>query len=198
MRGGLLLVWMAAAALAQPLSQGERDRAMSDLHATRKMFLDAVAGLSEAQWNFKPAADRWSIAEVSEHIALSEDGIFELITKKILATPAAPERKSEVAINDETLQKRIVDRSTKAQAPEFLRPTNRWKTQAELVDHFKRSRDRNIAWVQTTRENLREHFFAHPMFKLLDAYQWVLLLSGHSHRHTLQLNEVKEASGFPR
>src|SRR5947209_6162535 len=59
-----------ATAFAAPLDQGERDRAMSHLHATRKMFLDSVAGLSDTQWNFKPAPERWSVAECAEHIAV--------------------------------------------------------------------------------------------------------------------------------
>src|SRR6202011_1383100 len=58
---------------AEPLTQGERDFAMSSMQATRKLFLDSVAGLSAAQWNFKAAPERWSIAECAEHIALSED-----------------------------------------------------------------------------------------------------------------------------
>ena len=43
------------------MTQEERDFAMSSLHASRKLFLDAIAGLSDAQWKFKPAPDRWSI-----------------------------------------------------------------------------------------------------------------------------------------
>src|SRR6266498_1837330 len=126
----------AAAAQAQPLSQGERDRAMSDLHATRKMFLDSVAGLSDAQWKFKPAPERWSIAEVSEHIAISEDTLFERVTKTILATPADPSKKPEVQGKDEMVLKMVPDRSAKFQAPEALRPTNRWPDRQALIDHF--------------------------------------------------------------
>ena len=52
----VLLLGIALAGLlpAQTLQQGERDRAMSHLHATRKQFLDALANVSEAQWNWKP------------------------------------------------------------------------------------------------------------------------------------------------
>ena len=70
-------------AFAAPLEQGERDRAMSHLHATRKVFLDSIAGLSDAQWNFKPAADRWSIAECAEHIAVSDDSLFDLMRQTL-------------------------------------------------------------------------------------------------------------------
>ena len=68
-----LLLLLPVAGAAQPLTQGERNRAMSELHATRKQFLDAIEGLTPAQWNFKPAGGGWSVAETAEHIAVSED-----------------------------------------------------------------------------------------------------------------------------
>jgi type II secretory pathway pseudopilin PulG len=77
----LLLATLAAPALPQSLTKEERERAMSELHATRKLFLDSLAGLSEAQWNFKPAPEVWSVAECAEHIALSEDRLYELVRR---------------------------------------------------------------------------------------------------------------------
>ena len=192
-----LLVTVAALS-ADSLVQGERDRAMSHLHATRKFFLDSVANLTAAQWNFKAAPDRWSIAECAEHIAVSEDSLFDLVTKKIMVAPpsaSVPTNQKEI---DEPLLKRLVDRSEKAQAPEFLQPKRRWTDMAELVSHFKGSRDRTIAYVQSTPDNLRSHLAPHPAFKQLDAYQWILVIAGHSERHTLQINEVKQQPGYPK
>lgn len=196
--GKRILPFLAAAALwAEPLKQGERDRAMSYLHATRKQFLDSVSGLSKAQWEFKPSPQSWSIAEVSEHIALSEDMLFELVTKKVMAVPGDPAKLEQTKGKDEKIAPALTDRSQKFQAPEMLRPTNRWKTAEELIAHFKQSRDRNIAYIQTTSDDLRGHSMAHPALKELDAYQWLLMLAGHSERHTIQLNEVKKAQGYP-
>ena len=38
---------------------------------------------------------------------------------------------------------------------------------------------------------------AHPAFGNLDAIGRVCFLSGHAERHTLQIEEVKAAPGFP-
>ena len=65
----LLLMIVAAAASAQEVTQAEKDRALQYLESTKKNVLEATKGLSEAQWNFKPAPDRWSVAQVMEHIA---------------------------------------------------------------------------------------------------------------------------------
>lgn len=183
---------------AQVLEQGERDRAMSHLHVTRKMFLDSLEGVTPAQWAWKPSPEVWSVAEVAEHIALSESLIFGLVNKVAAGPAATAEQKAEAKGKDEMILKAMVDRSKKAQAPEPLKPTHKWKTKEELIDAFKKSRDNTIAFVQTTSLDLRNHAAPHPVFKQLDAYQWVLLLSAHSERHTLQLLEVKGMPGFPK
>ncbi len=192
------LMSVAAPAFTQALTKEERERAMSELHATRKQFLDSVAGLSEAQWNFKPSPEVWSVAEAAEHIAVSEDTILKLVNENLMKAPAQPDKKAEVSGKDEMILEKMVDRSHKAQAPEMLRPTHRWATQQALVDHFKESRDRTIAYVEQTQDSLRDHFMEHPAFKLMDGYQWLLLISAHSHRHTLQIEEVKAMPNFPK
>jgi uncharacterized damage-inducible protein DinB len=186
-----------AAAMAAPLEQGERDRAMSHLHATRKVFLDSIAGLSDVQWNFKPSPERWSVAECAEHIAVSEDSIFDLL-KQVMKSPAAPDKQAAAKGKDELIQRAVPDRSVKAQAPEFLQPKRRWPDREVLIAHFKQSRDRNIAYIQTTDDDLRNHFMEHPLLKTIDAYQIMLLISAHCERHTAQINEVKADPNFPK
>jgi len=198
--GRTLLASMLASVslLAQPLTQRERDFAMSHLHATRKMFLGSVAGLSPAQWNFKPAPGVWSVAECAEHLALSEDGLYSLVTEKIMKSPPAPEKRSPSEAKDNQVLKLIAGRETKAQAPQFLQPAKRWATPAAAVEHFKESRDRTIAYVEKSQEDLRAHFAPNPAFDELDAYQWILMIAAHTERHVKQVQEVKAHPDFPR
>src|SRR6266566_4908758 len=51
----LLLMAGATAASAQEVTQVEKDKALQYLETTKKNVLEATKGLSEAQWNFKPA-----------------------------------------------------------------------------------------------------------------------------------------------
>ena len=64
-----------AASSAQELTQAEKEHALQYLESTTRDVLDATKDLSEAQWNFKAAPDRWSVAQVMEHIAAAEDFI---------------------------------------------------------------------------------------------------------------------------
>ncbi len=179
----------------QQLTQADRDIAVRHLAETRQKFLDSIAGLSQEQWAFKPGPDRWSIAEVAEHIAISESTILELIMEKIMKAPAVP--KDAAGPTDQKVIEMVTDRTEKAQAPEMLRPTNKWATREALVGDFNTARERTVAYVKTSTEDMRGHSAPHPVMKMLDGYQWILLLSGHTARHTAQIQEVKSAAGYP-
>ncbi len=189
-------VFVATAAYGQSLAPTDRDRAIKHLEATRKGVLDATKGLSEAQWNFKPAPDRWSVAEVTEHIAASEDFLFGMVTQKVMTAPARPEGDDVKAI-DEMVLARIPDRSVKAQAPEPLKPTNRYGSPEAALKHFVASRTTSLEFLQKTPD-LRAHATDGPLGKKLDAYEWILFISAHSERHTKQINEVKADPNFPK
>lgn len=191
-----LATLMPAAAPAAELTAKDREFAIEHLRDTRKKFLASIDGLSEAQWTFRAAPDRWSIAEVAEHIAISESTILGMVNAKIMNAPA-PEAGAE-RLNDQKLLDALVDRSAKFQAPEMLKPTNRWTTRDALAKDFNAARDKTISYVKETKDDLRAHAAPHPVLKSLDGYQWVLLISGHSARHTAQIEEVKTAPGFPK
>ncbi len=191
----LALTLSVVPASAQPLTQKERDSLVQHLQKTRQAFLDSIAGVSDAQWTFKAGPDRWSIAEVAEHIAVSETTILQLVTDQILKAPPTPANPNPIA--DEKLLALLQDRTSKFQAPEMLKPTNRWATRDALTKDFMAARDKTMTYVKTTTDDLHGHSGPHPVFKMLDGYQWVLLISGHSARHTAQIEEVKTSPGYP-
>ena len=182
----------------QTLSQKEREEGVAELEGSRKAFLDATNGLFEAQWNFKPGPDRWSIAECAEHIGVTEAFILNLITEQALKGPAEPEKRAQVQGKDATIMPMALDRSAKFKAPEVIQPRRRWATSGEITKNVLDNRARTIEFVSTTQEDLRDHFMDHPVFKTLDTYQWILLTSAHMRRHTLQILEVKGDPNFPK
>jgi hypothetical protein len=190
-------VMMGGAALAQPAASASKDRdaAVKYLEDTRRAFLKSIETVSEAQWTFKASPESWSIAEVAEHIGISEETILGMITSQMLAAPAP---KPGQGMSDEKLIAGVTDRSKKAKAPEMLKPVNRWATKEALVKDFNAARDKTIDWVKTTTEDLRAHAAPHPAFGPLDVHQWILLLAGHSARHTAQIEEVKTAPLYPK
>jgi len=182
---------------AQSLSRGERDRALSALHGTRKMLLDIAESVTPAQWNFKPAPEVWSIAEIAEHIALSED-LLAKAAAQALAAPGDPEKLKLAAGKDQTILTQVPVRDQKFKAPESITPKQTFASREALVSAFKASRDRNIAFIRDTGADLRGHSADHPALGPMDAYQWYLLIASHTERHLNQMKEVMANPSYPK
>jgi hypothetical protein len=197
--GALLLGVLSAVAVnAQDVSQTDKDRALAYLESTKKGVVDATKGLSDTQWNFKPAPDRWSIAQVMEHIAAAEDLLRGMTQEQVMKSPAiAPRDAAEVNKIDAGVLAQVPDRSQKRQAPDPLKPTNRFGPPAEAEKHFLESRAATEQFLTTT-PGLRAHAIDSPMGVKLDGYEWVLFIAAHSERHTKQMLEVKADPGFPK
>jgi uncharacterized damage-inducible protein DinB len=201
-----LVLMLALASIAQTatapapttLSSEEREAALKSLQATHDEFLKSIAGLSEKQWRFKAAPDRWSIAEVAEHITISESTFLATLQNQVMTAPADPAKRAEVKGKDEMVLKMVPDRTQKRQAPENLRPTNRWSNRDKLTKAFEANRKATMDYVKTTTGDLRDHFAPHGAPGLLDGYQWILFISAHSERHTKQIGEVKADPSFPK
>ena len=144
----LCLTLLALTSLpAQSLTTQERDRAVKYLKQTQAEVLAATKGLSEAQWNFQPASNRWSVAEVTEHIAAAEDFLMDMVRNQVMKAPGRTNAEDLKALDELVLQK-IPDRTVKAQAPEPLRPTNRYGSPKASLKHFKESRAKTIEFVK--------------------------------------------------
>lgn len=174
----------------------DRAAAVAYLEKTKAGVLDAAQGLSEAQLNFKPAPDRWSVAQVLEHIASAEDMLMGLVQGQVLSAPPRPEGDDIKAI-DQLILTVIPDRSQKRSAPEPLIPNDRFHGAKASSEHFAASRDKTIAFLKDA-QGLRDHAMDSPLGKKLDAYQWILFIGAHSERHTKQMLEVKANPAFPK
>jgi hypothetical protein len=192
LRLGIFLAFSLALS-AQPLTRNERNRAMSELHATRKLVQDAVAGLKEKQLNFKPNEKSWSIAEIVEHLAVVEDGLFAAY-KQVAGGPAVAGAKS--AFKDEDYIKVIRSRDQKVQAPESMAPKKTFPSTPKALEAFNERRLRNIDFVDKTKdEDLRRKIMSGQN---IDAYQIFLLIAAHAERHVSQINELKSNARYPR
>jgi hypothetical protein len=191
----LAAAFFSATANAQTLSQAEKDKALQYLETTKQEVLASVKGLSPAQWNFKSAPDRWSVAECMEHIASAEDFLRGMITEQVMKSPAVPGR--DAAKIDEGIMKMVPDRTVKRQAPEPIKPVNKYGSPEGSEKHFIESRATTEALLKNTPD-LRDHAMAGPAGGPLDGYEWILLISAHSERHTKQIEEVKADPNFPK
>jgi hypothetical protein len=181
---------------AAPISEQDRTALLQDLERSRKMFLSAIADVTtEAQWNYKPAPDRWSVAECAAHIIAAEEYFRQNVAAALKSPPLAAAQQSNAG--DAGIVKMIRDRSQRFQAPAGLEPTGKVTAKAQAIKDFEATRTRTVDYVRTTADPLREHGAGTPP-NVMSAYQLLLMLSGHTERHTAQLLEVKASPGYPR
>jgi hypothetical protein len=178
------------------MTDAERAYLLDQLQQSKKEMLASIQGLTAAQWKFKPAPAVWSVAECAEHIVLAEDFIFTG-SQMALKSPAAPRLEHADADHDHGLVAAVKDRSRKATAPEPITPAGKFDTPDAAMREFTTRRDKTIAYVKSTNDDLRAHAADGPAGKM-DAYQFLLLLAAHSSRHTAQILEVEANANYPK
>ena len=191
-----------AANSAGQLNPTELQQGRLYLQQTRNYVIGATRGLSEAQWKFKPAPERWSIAEIVEHIVVVQDYVLGPVREQLAHSPVSPVARNYQQI-DRLILSAMPDRLTTFQAPEPIQPAARW-THAEALDRLLKNYSRLSEYLESTPD-LRLHIAdSLPMKALskgeytsMDGYQWVLAAAGHAERHTKQILEVKADPDFP-
>lgn len=166
------------------------------LAASAARFVDSFRDLDDRRFRFKPADGGWSIAETAEHVVLSEVGSGKMIGKMV-REPSPPELVAAAAGADERIATGLADRENRRVAPEFVRPTGRWSTPAEIVTAFEESRHRTIEFISTTPIDLDSFAAPHPALGALTAVQWAWFLVFHGDRHVAQIDAIKADPGYP-
>jgi hypothetical protein len=200
--GLLLLPVFALAQTAEQkvvttMSREDRAKIIKLLEDSQKETLAMLKGLSDAQWNYKAAPERWSVGECAEHIWLSESLLFAQV-EKALSNPENPNWAEATKGKDEFVYNVLTNRKGKAQAPEQIKPTG--KTRDEILKGLKESRAKTLKFAKSTEAALKSHTQDHifKVFGTLNAYQWLLYIPAHNLRHNQQIAEVKASPGFPK
>jgi hypothetical protein len=174
----------------------ERQFVTEQLVASEERLLGLVQGLNTAQWEFRENPERWSIAEVVEHLIAFEEFITNAVTNALRGLQQ-PENMISVSAKDPLVLGLAKSRNKKLKAREATSPSGRWVNGAELIAEFRKARARTIAFAAETDCDLRGHFFPHIAFGDLDCYQWLVVLGQHTLRHCLQVQEISSDAGFP-
>jgi hypothetical protein len=187
----------SAAATAPAAAGTDTAALLAHLERTRSIFLAEIAGLSPAQWSWKPAPDRWSVAECAEHITRTERFLREILVEKVKPTADA-ELLAKSNGKADTVLAMITDRTQRFNAPEPVNPSSNAeiRSREEILRDFNFERGRTVQHVSTAGDPTASAG-VHGAFQELDLAGWIYFQSGHTERHTLQIREVKATAGFP-
>ena len=176
----------------------ERTKVINWMDESRKEFLAAIDGVTEEQWKWKPAPERWSVGETAEHIVLAEGALFENVQKAIGSAPN-PAWEEKTKGKTELIERVMAPRLGKAQAPDPIVPTGKL-TQAEVRERFEKQSAEIETFAKETQVELKQYTVEHPFafFNTLNAYQWLIYVPLHTMRHDKQIAEVKATAGYPK
>jgi DinB superfamily len=161
-------------------------------------FNSSISGLSEAQENFRPAPDRWTIAENVEHISIVNNGFLRLTYKLLKQAEADPKpARKDLQLPPLTLKDNGELVHGKFEAPEIVRPKGDVPLAQSITKNQQTIEDLLKLKPRLDPIDLSELNWPHPSLGQLNLYQWLLLLGEHVERHRLQIEGVKLSANFP-
>jgi len=166
----------------------------TDMQDVRAQLLKEAEGLSQAQADWRPAEQEWSVGEILHHLTLAEVGTGKLTSKlfKDAPQPLAPfptDLKSFAPVPTPP--------PGPAKAPEVVYP-ERGHPIERLIADLKAVRERSRQSVERlATADPRGLKWRHFTLGEMDLAQWWLLHVRHETDHLQQLRGVKAARGFP-
>ncbi|GJG85853.1 hypothetical protein tb265_10340 [Gemmatimonadetes bacterium T265] len=169
-----------------------RTRELVEVLTERRVDLRAaVDAVPPGLRDRRPAPDRWSVAEVLEHLAVLEGAVTALLGPAVDEARALGTREADASsVRPRFDAERMRDRSVRVEAAERTRPRGgvdadaAWAAleEARVALLGALARGDGLALGAVTRP--------HPLFGALDIYQWALAVGGHEARHADQIREI--------
>ena len=161
---------------------------LAQLQASRDIFLNSFAGISEEQSHVKPAPDRWSVLDTIEHLTTAESIQLKLISTQRTPRPAdAPNREG-------AFLHMIPNRTHKMESPDGAKPIGRFATLAEAAEQFKTTRAGVIQFLEQYTDDLRasEVKHPHPAAGMVSICEMLVAMAMHAKRHAAQIEEIRK------
>jgi quinol monooxygenase YgiN len=184
----------------------EKEFLINGLQRTRKELINEILNLSEQQWNFKEEHNRWSIAEIVEHL-FAQNESYRIEMRTALNQPPSEQFVQHAKGNDKVFIDYATD-TLKADAG-FLSPIGRFCTKEKAMFAFNRTQDALVQLVSGSTKDFRKHFTFRnfvfdghlsnaEVYNVRDMHQLMLTCISHADRHLNQLRKLKQHPAYPR
>ena len=150
-----------------------------------------VASIEPAKLHILPEGEKWSIANVVEHVSLVEEGMIKICAKLLAkAESSSQPANGSIQTSDEFGQKALEIAKIKLEAPDFVLPTCQ-RSVGESMRRLDESRQ-TLTTLQALFEKFDSngHRFPHPYLGNLSAGEWLTLIGGHKLRHIKQIENL--------
>ncbi len=184
------------AADLEPALAELRTRLAADLEA----MIGAVAELDQAQTDWRPAPDRWSVGEILHHLVLSNRAFARAVRALVTRGRREGAVAAEGARRSWPRLRGIADARVSGPVvhPDMATPAHGLpldQLRGDLIASHRAVTDRLPDLAGLDFASLR---LQHPLGFELNLYQWVDIAGAHERRHLAQVQALLAAPGFPR
>ena len=165
------------------------------LNASRATLRSAVDAVPPERRQTRPEPDRWSVAEVLEHLAIVEHRIAGLLAERLETAKAngLAEEHETSSVLDAFNPSRLLDRTRRFVTGEASKPKAGLSADAAWTE-LQRSRAAVLAVVAAGDGlALGEISHPHPALGTFTMYEWLAFLGAHDARHASQIHEIGAA-----
>jgi hypothetical protein len=140
-----------------------------------------------------PGPERWSAANIIEHLSIVEGRVAKVLTERIEEARSGLQADLRTEPILPTIDyTRVYDRSTRVKAPEVAIPTGLNSSSAWTALEKAGSMLRSML-VANDGLALSSVTHPHPRFGVLSVYDWIAFLGAHEVRHAEQIREGNHA-----
>jgi hypothetical protein len=158
-------------------SDEEQLPGLAHLETTPEVLRGLLAGITEEHVYWKPAPDRWSIAEILEHLSHAEGHCFRSRAEKLaqLENPVLEE----------------YDQEALAAAGQYI-----GRDAEDSFDHFEEQREDNLAFLSALPLRAAEKTGTHPVLGSISLGQLLNEWAFHDLGHIRQIAEIARAAVY--
>jgi len=167
------------------------------LDVQHERLRQAVEDVPRQRREVKPSSERWSVAEVIEHLSIVETRIERVFTKKLTEARAAGlgrELDASPVVGTIDMD-RLLDRTRRISSNEATLPTGTLDAERAWAAYLKARDTLCAAVLAADGLALGEVVHPHPVLGPINLYQWIAFVGGHEARHAAQILELRDLLG---
>jgi hypothetical protein len=179
-------------------TESDRRYLIDNLKRTRDLIIEETKNLTEQQWTFKEAPDRWSINEVVEHLAIWELLLDREVSQALVAGPQADLAKKNERTDSSVLAFLMEDKphiTTEYTKPFTYTVPMGVNPGKNNLEWFLKMRNESLNFLDSTKTDLRYYFLRAGRGNVHQVY---ITIFAHTDRHLRQIRKIKVNANYPK
>jgi hypothetical protein len=163
------------------ISEERKTAALDELRQATTEFLQLVRSFDDEVINTIPPRGGWTVAQVAEHVTLSNHGMIEVLRRR------APVANRSIDEGEARLKDIFLNFEKQLQSPDFIRPTREIYEPQIVIGALAASIEDIVSTASMTNP---DEVAQHAIFGEISKFEIVRFVTFHTQRHSHQLKKI--------